>query len=404
MFKKLRVFTAAALFWAGWTEQAASESTPDINLILEGHYTAYTNDSDYELPGFMLGGKAGRDEKGFQLGDSELLLSGDINDMFYGKMTTLITDRDRENEVTLKEAYIKTQSLIDASTIQAGRFLSGIGYLNNQPSYSWDFADAPLVYRAMFGDTLFDDGIQISRLTSTAIYYKLGAEVTRGARFPAGGATHNGAGAKAVFIKLGGDTGTGHSWQLGLSHWQAEIEGRLTDTPPYSENPIITSSYSGDTTINGIDFIWTQAPNGNSQEDSLTLQAEYFRRDEDGIVDILDGSTRAIVKSSHYSGRQSGWYAQAIYRFIAHWRAGLRYDQLGSNNHGNDPLVLAGAGLDDKGQHPRRTTLMLEYAPSKQSRLRLQYAYDESYAENDGVIILQYVMNLKYSKGPATLR
>jgi hypothetical protein len=76
------------------------------------------------------------------------------------------------------------------------------------------------------------------------------------------------------------------------------------------------------------------------------------------------------------------------------WRVGLRYDQLGSDNRGDDAGVLAEAGLDDEGQHPRRSTLMLDYSRSEYSRLRLQYAQDESYEDNDNIVTLQYVMSL----------
>jgi hypothetical protein len=394
MFKRAAVTIALSLaLLGGNVAQAASEFNPEISLILDGRYSHYNNDSDYELPGFMLGGEAGRGEKGFSLGHNELVLSANIDDRYYGKMTTVLADHDGTTEVELEEAYIETLGLGGGATVKAGRFVSGIGYLNGQHPHSWDFADAPLIYRGLFGDALRDDGMQLSWVAPSSLYLKLGAELTRGAQFPAAGAANDGAGASAAFLKLGGDVGASHSWQIGLSHWQAEVVGRTSGGHAHVDGDAVPS-YSGDSAISGIDAVWKWAPNGNAGVRNLKLQAEYFVHDEGGTVVIDDGDDSTTPESSRYDGQQSGWYAQAIYQFMPRWRVGLRYDQLGSDNSGSDAVVLAEAGLDDEGQHPRRTTLMLDYAYSEYSRLRLQYAQDESYEDNDDILILQYTMSL----------
>ncbi len=381
-----------SLALAAGAAQAASDFNPDISLILDGRYVNYDNGSEYELPGFMLGGEADRGEKGFQLGHNELVLSANIDDMFYGKMTTVLADHDGSTEVELEEAYIETLGLGGGATIRAGRFFSGIGYLNDQHPHSWDFADAPLAYRGLFGDQLRDDGVQLSWVAPTDIYLRLGAELTRGAQFPAGGSSNDGKGAYALFAKIGGDVGVSHSWQLGLSHWGAEVEGRTSGGHAHQGAITEIPTFSGDSAISGVDMVWKWAPNGNSTECNLKLQAEYFLRDEEGTIEMMEGDI--VNQTSAYDGRQAGWYAQAVYQFIPRWRVGLRYDQLGSDNTVTNPIVLAESGLDDEGQHPRRSTLMVDYSRSEYSRIRLQYAHDQSYADNDDIIMLQYVMSL----------
>lgn len=178
---------------------------PDISLILDGRYASISNSSDYALPGFMLGGEAGRGEEGFHLGHSELILSGNIDDLYFGKITTAITDHESETEVELEEVFIETLGLGAGFTIKAGRFFSDIGYLNSRHGHTWDFADAPLVYRGLFGDQIKDDGLQVSWLAPTDMYLKLGAEALRGGLYPAGGAQSDGAGASSFYIKLGDD-------------------------------------------------------------------------------------------------------------------------------------------------------------------------------------------------------
>lgn len=392
MFNKTSVSVALALALSGGAAQAAGDFNPEISLILDGRYTRYDNDSAYELPGFMLGGEAGRGETGFKLGHNELVLSANVDDMFYGKLTSVLHDHDGETAVELEEAWIETLGLGGGATIRAGRFFSGIGYLNDQHPHSWDFTDAPLIYRGLFGDAIRDDGVQLSWVAPTALYLKLGAELTRGAQFPAAGAANDGAGAYALFAKIGGDVGASHSWQFGLSHWSAEVVGRTAGAHAHGAAVAEIPTFSGDSAVSGVDLVWKWAPNGNASERNLKLQAEYFVRDEEGTVVMDDGS--AAPESSSYDGTQSGWYAQAVYQFMPRWRVGLRYDQLDSDNRGSDALVLAEAGLDDEGHTPRRSTVMLDYSRSEYSRIRLQYARDDSYEDGDNIVMLQYIMSL----------
>ncbi|MCG7874046.1 MAG: hypothetical protein N0C81_17265 [Candidatus Thiodiazotropha lotti] len=376
---------------------AAGDSSfnPEISLILDGRYGSFDNDSDYELPGFMLGGEAGRGEEGFHLGHSELVLSANVDDLFYGKMTAAIAEHDGETEVELEEAYIETLGLGHGITAKAGRFFSGLGYLNQQHPHAWDFTDAPLIYRGLFGDQLLDDGVHLSWVAPTPMFVKVGAEITRGERFPAAGASNDGVGASTIFAKVGGDLGESQAWQLGISHWRAEVEGRTSGGHHHHEDEEgghETPTYSGDSDVTGIDFVWKWSPHGNATERHLKIQGEYFIRNEDGDV-VMDDESDA-PESTTYDGEQKGGYLQAVYQFMPRWRVGLRYDWLDSDNKGSDEEVLAEAGLDNEGHTPQRFTLMGDYSHSEYSRVRLQFARDESYEDKDNIITLQYIVSL----------
>ncbi len=371
---------------------AAKESgfNPDISLVLDGRYGSYSNTSDYALPGFMLGGEANRGEKRFYLGHSELSFSAKVDDMFYGKLTTAIAEHEGATEVELEEAFIQTLALDHGLAVKAGRFFSDIGYLNNQHGHVWDFMDVPLVYRALFGNQLIDDGIQLTWLAPTDVYFKLGVEATRGNRFPAGGATNEGNGNQAVFAKFGGDAGISNAWQLGFSHWRADIEARSAGTHAHagvSEVP----TFKGESEVNGIDFVWKWSPNGNNRERNLKIQVEYFQRSENGNIEMVGSSP---LESSTYQGKQSGWYVQTIYQFMPRWRVGYRYDHLNANNSGSDTAVLDEAGLVTKGHTPERSTIMLDYSHSEYSRIRFQYSKDNSYDDSDNLLFVQYIMTL----------
>jgi len=363
---------------------------PDVSLVLDGRYGSYSNTSDYALPGFMLGGEAGRGEKRFHLGHNELSLSAKVDDMFYGKLTTAIADHEGETEVELEEAYIETLALDHGLSVKAGRFFSDIGYLNNQHGHAWDFMDAPLVYRGMFGNQLIDDGVQINWLAPTDTYFKLGVESTRGNRFPTGGATSEGKGNQAVFAKFGGDAGISHAWQFGFSHWRADIEARSAGTHAHGTVTEVPT-FKGISEVNGIDFVWKWSPNGNKRERNLKIQAEYFERTEDGSIDMVGSSP---LETSSYQGKQSGWYLQTIYQFMPRWRVGYRYDQLEANNTGSNVAVLGEAGLVTNSHIPTRSTLMLDYSYSEYSRIRFQYAKDDSYNDSDELFFVQYIMTL----------
>jgi len=364
---------------------------PDISLTLDARYGSFSNNSDYELPGFMLGGEASRGEQGFNLGHNELSFSNNIDDMFFGKLTTVIADHEGETEVELEEAFIETLAMGNGITIKAGRFYSDIGYMNNQHPHAWDFTDASLVYRGMFGNQLIDDGLQVSWLVPTEFYFKLGIEAMRGERFPAGGAANDGNGAYTAFAKFGGDVGVSHAWQLGFSHWRADIENRAAESHAHEADTIEVPTYAGESSLNGVDFVWKWSPNGNNREQNLKLQAEYFERNEDGNV-VLEGSSP--IEETTYQGEQSGWYLQSIYQFMPRWRVGYRYDYLSANNQGSDSAVLMEAGLDNEGHKAERSSIMLDYSHSEYSRIRLQVSKDDSYEDSDTLIFMQYIVTL----------
>jgi len=366
---------------------------PAVSLILDGRYADFDNNHDaYELPGFMLGNEAGLGEDGFLIGHTEIAISANIDDQFYGKATLAIHDHEGETETELEEAYVQTLGLGNGLTVKAGRFYSAIGYLNEQHEHTWDFADAPLVYRGLFGNQLRDDGLQMTYVAPTDLFMQIGSELFRGDRFPGGG-SHDGVGAWTAFANIGGDIGIEHSWQLGFNHWrQNDVKGRTSGGHSHGGAATETPSFSGESKINSLDLVYKWSPNGNPSNQNFKFQFEYFDRREEGNITMLNSGPPEEV--STYDGQQDGWYAQAIYQFKPHWRTGIRYDRLSSNNRGSDDDVLAEAGLDDEGHTPERYSAMVEWLPSEFSRVRLQFNRDDSYENADDQIFLQYTYSL----------
>ena len=136
---------------------------PAISVILDGVYASYKNDpEEYNIPGYPLGGEAELAPEGFSLGHSEISFSNNIDDKFFGQLTLAIVEHEGELEVELEEAFFETLALGHGFTIRGGRFYSALGYLNQQHQHAWDFQDAPLVYRGIFGNQYFDYGLRAS--------------------------------------------------------------------------------------------------------------------------------------------------------------------------------------------------------------------------------------------------
>ncbi|MDH3949039.1 MAG: hypothetical protein OEU74_08765 [Gammaproteobacteria bacterium] len=359
--------------------QAPSSSqanfNPAISLILMGTAASFDNDpDDYAIPGVTLAEETDPGKEGFSLAETELIISGNIDDKFFGRFTTALTP---ENEIEIEEAFVQTLALPAGFGLQFGRFYSEIGYLNNKHTHQWDFVDQPLVYRAYLGNQYNDDGMQLRWLAPTDLFLEFGGEAFSGDSFPASRSSNESIGSYSLFMKLGDDVGISHSWLAGLSYLATQSEDRETE-----EGDI---SFSGDDNLIIADLVWKWAPAGNDTRTSLVFQAEYLKSMEQGDYTIVGSGTNPVDRD------KNGWYAQLIYKFQPRWRAGLRYDRLSIEDPGS---AFSGTSLDTEDHTPQRVSAMVDFSHSEYSRFRLQYNRDESYTVTDNQWYLQYTMSL----------
>jgi hypothetical protein len=365
---------------------AANAFNPAISLILSGSYSALSQDpADYRITGFLTGAEIGPGVQGFSLGETELNISASVDHLFYGALNLAL---EADNSASVEEAFVQTTALPDGFGLKAGRYLSGIGYLNDKHAHTWDFVDQPLVYQAFLEGQLKVDGLQLRALLPTEQYVELGAEVGTAGPFPSGGSNGYQPGLATLFAHTGGDVGTSHSWRAGLSYLWAKSDGRESiDYDALGRG--VTSSFTGNTRLLIVDGVWKWAPDGNAQRTSLTLQGEYMWRWESGS---LSYDTAGQASTDGFSSAQSGGYAQAVYQFMPAWRVGLRYDRL---DIGNVDAASNGANLFLPAFAPSRSTIMLDWSPSEFSRVRLQFASDRArYGLVDNQFTIQYQMSL----------
>lgn len=381
---------------------AANSFNPEVSLILQGQYRQKKSIPERRISGFVPAAVHNHDsatvdpanQRGFSLDHTELVLAANIDPNWRGQAILATLDGSTEVE----EAWFQSLGLSHGMGLKAGRFRSGIGYLNEQHPHQWDFADAPLMYQALFGEhaSYANDGVQLKWLAPTDTFIELGAEIGRGANFPGTERNKNGSNAAAVFAHLGGDVGIAHSWRAGLSYLNTRAEAR---TAHFEDINALEAqgAFSGRSATWIADLVWKWSPNGNPKYQNFKLQAEYFSRREQGdlLCTDLDTATPTACTggvSSDYRSRQSGGYVQGVFQFTPQWRAGLRHERLDS---GQRDFGVNAANLVIDAYKPQKTSAMVDYSWSEFSRLRLQYAQDKSMlGVSDNQVTVQYIMSL----------
>jgi hypothetical protein len=376
-----------------------SAYNPGISLILNGTYANLSQDpTGFRIDGFVpTMGEVGPPTRGLSLGESELAVSASVDHYFRGTMIVALTP---ENEAEIEEAYVQTLALPQGFTAKAGRFFSGVGYLNEFHPHAWDFTDAPLANKVFLGNQLGEDGIQVKWVAPTDFYWDVGAEVGKGLQFPSGADRNkNGSGSGNFFTHLGGDIGPSTSWQAGLSYLSTTAKDRTYDDADSTGTPV-TNSFTGKSRLWALSGVLKWAPNRNPTYTNFKLQGEFFQRRESGDLAFDTGAaTAGGTQTGGYSSTQSGLYLQGVYQFVPQWRVGYRYDRLDSGTTKID-LVDSGAltAADFPiltAYNPTRNTVMVDWSGSEFSRVRLQLAQDKSRSDvTDKQVFVQYIMSL----------
>lgn len=350
---------------------------PAISLILSGTYAAYQDQSDdYALPGFSVGEESLPKPAGFYLGESELTLSANIDDKFFGQTTIAFANEDGETIVEAEEAFIQTSSLYDGLTIKAGRFLSNIGYLNAHHAHTDAFIDRPLVYQTFFDHHFGDDGVQFRLVLPTDTYIEIGGEFLRGSSYPAAGASKNGKGANTQFIKFGNDVGVGGSYLVGFSHLFANSTDAVERE---TENEL--DLFNGEVKLNIIDATYKWSPQGNKRLGQWIARSEWMQERRKGALSDIDHN------ATSWNSKRAGYYVELQHVAASGWEIAIRHDQLKP-----DAQAPSMWGSD---QISHRNTVMGGWRNSEFSRIQLQLSRGEI-ANGDlfSAILLQYQMSI----------
>jgi hypothetical protein len=330
-------------------------TNPYISFTLNSFFYSSSTDerklSTRGIPGYSNLGF--EQKKGFNISEGELFLFAPVDPYFNLYANIPFTDEG----VELEEAYFVTSSLPAGLQVKGGKFKSNFSRFNAQHPHAWDFADAPLAYRAFLGgEGLIEKGAQLTYLPPLPFYTLLGVEVLQGENevtFNSNGT--GGPHAFAGFVKTSFDFGSSSSLLVG-----PYIVSGQTRTETVADGTF----FRGNSTLYGFEGVYKWKP---SRDRSVIVQGEYLWRHQAGSLENTDlESTDRLTRS------QDGMYVQSLYQ-MGRWRVGARYDRLSLFT---DTYRLA--SMDQSFKNPWRLTGALEFNPSEFSRIRLQYNYDRS--------------------------
>ena len=308
-------------------------------------------------------------DKGVGLGHSEVDIDARLAPGLTGKLSAVAHSDHHKVETQIEEAFLEAAALPGGLQLRAGRFLSQLGYLNEQHPHADDFVMRPTLHRAFLGGHYFDQGMRLNWVAPTSFYARVGGELLQGKRLPAL-APNSTAGAYTLSARLGSDLGAGASWQLGAStlRHRAGASGAAGEvhhhTEPAAEpghaEPEAMHQHSHGAVFFGrrmevIEAVWKWAPDGNARARQVRLSAEWAR-----VGDIGDAADPA---RRHQAG-----YVSAVYRFHPHWEVGLRLDRLNAyarHEEGFEPARLQEHSVSLAWKRDHMTTVRLQYTAQR---------------------------------------
>ena len=191
-----------------------------------------------------------------------------------------------------------------------------------------------------------DDGLQVRWVCADRnVFRAWGGTVPGRASRP--GARGDGQGVHTVFAHIGGDIGQEHSWRAGLSALNAKADTRAS-----GEN-----RFTGDSRLCGSP---TSSGNGRRTANPRAPSSSCRRS-------ISGATSRACSTARGYAGTQT---AGTRRRCTGSCRAGCRPARRPALKQ-QPRRHRRPAARSTASATPRRTSLMLDYAPSEFSRLRL---------------------------------
>jgi len=354
--------------------------TPEVSFTLQALYADMAA-GERHISGFLPEGHAhGCNPEKLCLDHSEFGLAANLTPTLRASGSVIFVDAEDKGEV--EELWLQQVGVLPGVSLKAGRFLSELGYANSQHPHARDFVGSSLMNSVLSGSHLIHDGVQMKWLAPTERFVEVNAELAK--------KSDNSPKAWSLGAHLGDDLGTSHAWRAGLTYLHAKPVNRAGHVDDSNEVEAHTT-FTGTSKTWVADVLWKWAPDGNSKERHLKLQAEYFHRTQDGQLTCEDNRAdngACTGTTSAFRSKQSGGYAQAVYQFMPRWQVGVRYERLDSGTLDFSlPIELA-------AYKPSRHSVMLNFSPSEMSNLRLQYNRDTSMqGAPDDQWLLQYVQS-----------
>jgi len=276
---------------------------------------------------------------------AELMFYSPIDQNFDGKIAFGGHTDATGFEFELHEGYLSSSRFIPSSRFKVGKFLLGVGRLNQHHQHDWNFTTAPKVHRTFFADeAAADTGIEYTYLLPTEHFFEITAGVTSGYCY---GHCH-GAGKKpprplyyvhpVTYFELSPQSGI----QLGLSYLTRRDDLQV------------------ETHLTGFDLVYKQRRGKLLRW--LTQTEAYYQEQAGGASSNL---------------KQVGAYHLTQYGLNENWYLGLRLDAFSELSK---KFVTTGERRKD---FDYAIVPILTWKPSEFSTFRFSYTFDVDTTQGD---------------------
>ncbi len=367
------LFYASALLSAEHKDPfSQTKFLPDIRLNLNLSYNQkdISNETSSTLqPSYMLlrskdEDQSGNSPSGFQFNYLDIKLASSVDPF----LDVIAVIGFQQSEASIEEAYFRTRKLPFGVQLKGGLFYSSVSRFNAMHAHAWDFSSRPLIHQSLFGDEgVHEIGLQMSWTLPLPFFLQIGAEILQGSNEASFGDSGIQIDASPVNIKGNqyGNMATAYlktSWDIGsltILWGVAAIGGgsRLQEADDVA--------FSGETWIALAEITFKYMIDSYRY---VSLQGEYLYRNMSGTKYFSDSSAWTTQRQSL---QNSGFFLQWIVKPLLQWRAGLRYELLQNRD-------IARFRSLSQADYPQSLSAMLEYLPSKFTRFRMQYQYNES--------------------------
>lgn len=277
----------------------------------------------------------------------EMAVSGPVDPLFDALINIAGHDENGAIEVELHEALISTSRLLPGARARAGRFLLGVGRLNQFHSHDWPFSSVPKIQSLFFAEeAVADSGIELGYL----LPWDVGVPID------------------VIF-------GATNGWSYGHSH----TGGQRPLTPTHYVHPsfFFDGGSSGVGTQLGLNYL------SRTDSDSLRLQLTGIdvthKRRTGKRLDLLVQSEifhRLRAKATLTDVEDVAGYIYSEWAVDDTWSAGARID-------GYSDLSLKFGNGELRKNFDFGVVPTLTYRPSEFSRFQVSYSLQTETREGD---------------------
>lgn len=303
-------------------------------------------------------------ENRFIVRDAEISLFGSIDHLFDGVLTFTGHSEKEGFHFEIHEAYVGSSKLIPRSRFRLGKFLLGVGRLNQFHRHDWPFITAPKVQRDFFNfgnspydaESAIDTGVEYSVLIPLPFYFDLTVGVTNGYEF---GHSH------------------AEAHEHDHDHEHDHPTSKRPQSPLYYVRPAFYLDFDdGAGLLVGLNYLNRKDHSGI--EMALTgVDATYKIRDGRRLKWLLQSEVwhRALHQTTEGDVSTLGAYFYPQYGWSENTLFGVRFDAYSQ-------LTYAVEG-EKKKNLDYAIVPTFTYKPSEFSRLRLAYTHDVNTTEGD---------------------